>query len=683
MSTFLLVLIIIETIGLFILAFFLIRSSMSYNKIMKKAELIAQGDLNIEDILIEGSKNNAAIVANAFDSIKNNLLTFIEATKVNVITLSDAINVLSSSVSANQAGNEQIAEGVTAVAQKSAEQLDMVEKNVKLIESNNDQVHEIEDAMHNITDKLNETVEISKVGMKEINTYSNDIIAISDDLSMINEIMEKFNDEIKQIEEVGDFIMGINNQLMMLALNASIEAARAGQAGRGFVVVADQMNKMSTDTREGMAKITDIVGEIISSSNQVNESIQNCEAAFNKSRDTFVSVDDSFKAINNQSFEIQNSVQDISNKTERIVNNSKQLKLHIDGLYDTSQQISEKTHEIAAASEETAAESSQISTNVEALNGMLDGIQNLLKQFNTAVMPTQKDSSKTIKIAFLTMLDNDFWYGVRKGAFYAINELSHKRVQIEYVPLGIDASMTLDEQVSVKMREFINEHYDGIIFPGFLNSANRFLKEAASSGIKLISFNCECDPSVKRLAVFSPDGYEAGAIAAKHMEKALDKKGNVAIMTGDLSIQVNHDRREGFLKKISQDKGIHIMCDDAVLDDVNVVYQKAVERLEQFPDLDAFYVTTGLQTTVAKAVEDKRRTGKVIIVCFDDNQEIFSYIKKGIIYATITQDPFGQGHDPIIWLFNHLVAGDAFPKEQMGCKLSVITNENVANLITT
>ncbi|NLG05018.1 MAG: hypothetical protein GX567_14480, partial [Clostridia bacterium] len=372
MSSFLLVLIIIETIGLFVLAFFLIRSSILYTKIMKKAELIARGDLNIEDILIEGSKNNAAIVANAFDSIKNNLLTFIEATKVNVITLSDAINVLSNSVSANQAGNEQIAEGVTAVAQKSAEQLDMVEKNVILIESNNVQVHEIEDAMHRITEKLDETVEISKVGMNEINNYSNDIVAISDDLSMINQIMTKFNDEIKQIEEVGDFIMGINNQLMMLALNASIEAARAGQAGRGFVVVADQMNKMSADTREGMAKITDILGEIINSSNQVNESILNCEKAFNKSRDTFVNVDDSFKSINNQSSEIQNNLQDISDKTERIVTNSKELKLHIDGLYDTSQQISEKTHEIAAASEETAAESSQISTNVSALSGMLD-----------------------------------------------------------------------------------------------------------------------------------------------------------------------------------------------------------------------------------------------------------------------------------------------------------------------
>ena len=118
MNTLLIVLVIIEAIALIVLAFFLTKSSLAYRKIMKKAELIVQGKLDVEDMLVEGSKNSAAVMASAFDSIKNNLLTFIEATKVNVITLSDAIEVLSSSVDANLAGNEQIAEGVTAVAQK-------------------------------------------------------------------------------------------------------------------------------------------------------------------------------------------------------------------------------------------------------------------------------------------------------------------------------------------------------------------------------------------------------------------------------------------------------------------------------------------------------------------------------------------------------------------------------------
>ena len=71
---------------------------------------------------------------------------------------------------------------------------------------------------------------------------------------------------------------------------------------------------------------------------------------------------------------------------------------------------------------------------MDALGGMLTGIQNLLKQFNTSIVPVDKERSKIVKIAFLSMLDNDFWYGVRRGVFYAQKELKGKNVIVEYTP---------------------------------------------------------------------------------------------------------------------------------------------------------------------------------------------------------------------------------------------------------
>ena len=91
---------------------------------------------------------------------------------MNVITLSDAIDVLSRSVSANQAGNEQIADGVTTVAQKTAEQMDLVEKNLELIESSNTQMQDIKDSVSQIKSRLDGTVQTSKQGIDDINGYS-------------------------------------------------------------------------------------------------------------------------------------------------------------------------------------------------------------------------------------------------------------------------------------------------------------------------------------------------------------------------------------------------------------------------------------------------------------------------------------------------------------------------------
>lgn len=682
MDIFLIVLLAIETLALIILGFMFIRSRSAYRKISQKADMIAKGELDMEDIQLNGSKkSNAVMLATGFDTIKKNMLTFIEATKVNVITLSDAIDVLSGSVASNRAGNEQISESVNTVAEQTAEQMELVKRNLELINSSNEQIKDIDESISLIKRRLDETVETSKKGIEDIDGCSSDMDEVAKDLEGINQILNTFNTQIKQIEDIGDIIIEINNQLTLLAFNASIEAARAGEAGKGFTVVADEMNNLSSQTRKGMGSIHDILEEIIESTRQFNQSIQKCEAAFMESKKTFGSVSDSLRSINQQSYEIHDGVQAIVEKTGNIAINSGDLKHQADKLHDATQLITDKTHEIAAASEETLSESSQIGDNVEALNGMLNSIQHLLGQFHTSVMPTAKRSSKQLKIAFLSVLDNDFWYDVRKGVFYAEKELAGRNVIIDYASFSHGLEKSIDEQAADKIKECIREHYDGIVFAGFFSGATEALKDAISHGIKVVAYNCDCSPQVNKLAVFSPDGVEAGELAGKSMEKALNKKGNVVLITGDLNIQVNRDRRAGFMKKIAPCKGIRVLNEyqENIVHDA--VYKRAVSCLKEYPNLNAFYVTTGLQASVAKAIEDCGRSKEVITVGFDESPEIFTYISKGIVYATIKQDPFGQGHDPIVWLYNHLVTEEPFPRVYMGCRLSVVDRENVGSLI--
>ena len=73
--------------------------------------------------------------------------------------------------------------------------------------------------------------------------------------------------------------------------------------------------------------------------------------------------------------------------------------------------------------------------------------------------------------------------------------------------------------------------------------------------------------------------------------------------------------------------------------------------------------------------------GKVQLYAFDTDAEIVSYIKKGIIACTVGQDSFGQGHDPIIWLYNHIAAEEEFPSDIIHCRVSVIDRSNVDSLI--
>ena len=152
------------------------------------------------------------------------------------------------------------------------------------------------------------------------------------------------------------------------------------------------------------------------------------------------------------------------------------------------------------------------------------------------------------------------------------------------------------------------------------------------------------------------------------------------MLTGDLTVGVNVERSEGFKMQIKSAKGIKIVDEVSITDIADEVYRTAKSALEKHPEAEVVFITNGFPLAVTKAIRDLGRVGKTSLVCFDHNQEIFSEIKAGVIAAAIGQDAFGQGHDPIIWLYNNIVAGEKLDN-YIPCRLSVVDRSNVDSLV--
>ena len=382
--------------------------------LVDNAAQLVKGKLDIDDIPISGKGDNTEVIASGFNSIKANLLTFVETTKQNVVVLSDAVDMLTNSMRANQTGNEQIANNTMEVDEKTIRQLELVQDNLSVVEENAVSMEEAIKQMEIITDMLKETASVSSSGMGNLEGYAKDMEIVSDDLNAINITLTEFNDDIKKVSEVGDFIIGISNQLKLLSFNASIEAARAGQAGKGFAVVADEMTGMSEKTKEGMDRISSILSGITESSASVAQSIAKCTDTYNKSKETFEEVNTSFRAINAHATDIQGKIVDINRMFGVIASNAEKSKNVAENLHDTARNISEKTSEIASVSQEVTAKSLQIGSNTEALSDMVDSIRRMLKRFDTGMVPSEQGKGKSVKIALIAMADNEFWYGVRR-----------------------------------------------------------------------------------------------------------------------------------------------------------------------------------------------------------------------------------------------------------------------------
>ena len=680
MQTFFIILAVIELLAIGFLIFRLIKNNRAFTEIEEKSRQIVHGKLNVEDIKVSEEKTTSNIIASSLNAIKSNLMTFVEATKGNVIVLSDAIDVLSKSATANQIGNEQIANGVTVVADKTGEQFELVKDNLGLIESNSEQMANVEDAMQSIKSLLDVTVTSCNEGITRLEGYESDMNDMSNELKNIDQILNRFNADIKRIEDVAEFIISISNQLKLLALNASIEAARAGQSGKGFAVVADEMSDMSTKTKDGIDTINKIVREIMTSSEQVNESIRACESTYNKSIETFEQVNSSFRSIDKQSNDIHNMMADVSEKFVVMANNTAETKNKATRLFDTSRVISENTSEIAAVSQEVAAESNEIAAHTEKLGNMLKSIQGLLGQYNTAIVPSKSKRSKPVKIMLLSMYDNEFWLGVGRGANYATKELALVGGVAEFVPIVPTEENGMEQQVDAAIQRAIDQKFDGLIFPGWMPTRGG-AEAAIENGTKVMVYNCDCPPEIARVACLCPDPAEPGLISAQSMAKALGKSGKVAILHGDLEITSNAERYNSFVEEMKNYSGIKIVDEVFLLDNDEDVYNNTKECLRNNPDVQALFITNGFPCSAARAIEDCGKAGKVQLYAFDSDPEIVSYIKKGVIACTVGQDSFGQGHDPIIWLYNHLAADEAFPSDIIHCRVSVIDQNNVDSLI--
>ena len=672
-----LIMIILETLVIGVLLWLLFKANRYTGRFIKKAQLLKERCIDFDDIdVADLNVPTQKVLAEAVNSVKNNMQTFLEATKENVVILSDAIDIINDNADKNRMGSRKIADSLSVVVEKVEEQLETVRSNLALVEDNATKITAIDESAKEIGERLNETVNDCSSGLESIIRCEKNMNSVSEKLAESEQILLDFSSRIHEINEIGAFITEISDSLELLALNASIEAARAGEAGKGFVVVAGEVSKMADKTSESISNINHILESIISSSEAVKEGIQESVEVFAKSSRDFDQVSTSFRSIDKQSAHINDMMKDIYLKIEDITSNSKESRIQADRAFRASEKMAVGTQDIAKVSDDTASASLKMSENIESLDTMLSGIKNLLSQYQTSVVPVKDRPSKKVKIGIYCILDNDFWHAVRRGIIYAKNELEALGAEVRYIPFE-NWDMVAD--LPAEFKKMQDEDFDGYICPGFMTDRGADLNHARALGKKVFVFNCDSPDTGCRDAVFQPDTFDAGITAAKEMGKALENDGRIIILCGNEDILVNKVRKEGFLSQISGMKGMKVLDTVYIEDNEDDTYAKAVEAINRYPDANGIYITTGTPLAAARAIEESGR--KISLIVFDHSQEIFKYIRKGIIKAAIGQDPFGQGHDPIIYMYNCIVTGEPLPSTNMKCRVNVVDGDNVNTLI--
>ncbi len=195
-----------------------------------------------------------------------------------------------------------------------------------------------------------------------VSDASDSVMALVSEVDEASTRIHTMNTNTQQIVSVLGVIGGIADQTNLLALNAAIEAARAGEQGRGFAVVADEVRTLAARTQDSTAEIDVILSRLTqdaTSAVEVMESTKNsCQEAAEKTSRVTESLDimsDSVVVINDLSSQIATASEEQSSVTEEINRNMCTIQATVQELTQNGVEAAESTRNLAAANEQLTA----------------------------------------------------------------------------------------------------------------------------------------------------------------------------------------------------------------------------------------------------------------------------------------------------------------------------------------
>ena len=275
-------------------------------------------------------------------SLSNN----VEAVKAYISNTEELTQKIVVSMSEISQGASDQAEDILVAAEEVSKISDLIEENNVSLTNLKDGSAEMELTSQNAIEILNSLSQMSETTEAAI--------------SLINEKMDMTNKATEEIAVATDLITNIASQTNLLAINASIEAARAGDSGRGFAVVAEEIKMLSDQSEQSASKIRDIISSLISTVGEANEAVKNVSDIITRQNKDIEDTEKAFSRVMSCVKKSEQQVEEISNKN--------------DVLGEAKDAITELISNLSAIAQENAAMSCESNLSMEDLGREMTSI---------------------------------------------------------------------------------------------------------------------------------------------------------------------------------------------------------------------------------------------------------------------------------------------------------------------
>jgi len=374
----------VALILIFFSSYYLITKVLNpLNNLLFGFERLQEGEL-AEEIKIEEAQlpeDEIGILSRAFNLMVEVFRNIIGKLMKISLNIDEASNML-------QLSSKQLVNASDSVASMIVDVTNGSEEQNKSIININARTKKLSDMIMNL-DQSNQVIKnsaaqmtlASERGETEIQRVSSQMESIKVSTDELSDEIDNLNAVMSEISDITVIINSVANQTNILAINASIEASRAGEAGRGFAVIAQKIRDLAIESAESTGRIKELIDAIKEKTENASskmkigaEEIENGKAQVDAAREAFEKINLSIQEVVTHLRTTEGIVKDINIDAQEIAT-------HIDHIAAISEQNSARTREVAAVSEEQTAFAAEMVNLAGNLATMAEELNSLINRF--------------------------------------------------------------------------------------------------------------------------------------------------------------------------------------------------------------------------------------------------------------------------------------------------------------
>ncbi|MBQ9630251.1 MAG: methyl-accepting chemotaxis protein [Treponema sp.] len=375
--------------------------------IARKFTVLSQGDLTQPMRVF--SNDEIGKMAQAYNDMLESFKTLVHAIQTNSSALADAGADLSANMIETSSSITQMTSTIENVKQQVLNQATGIEESANTVQNADRMIshlnNQIESQSTNVTESsaaieemVNNVISISRTLEKMDGIIKKLSAATTDGMQSVkiaSNAVQKVTEESETLTEAGNIIQNIANQTNLLAMNAAIEAAHAGETGKGFAIVAGEIRKLANESsRQGQAIFNSLqelgteINAMTEAASNVLTRFQNISAYTVQAQDMSTQITEAMKQQESGSREVLESVKEIDTITMDVRNDSSSILQGSREIAKEMEMMNDLTRTITSSMNEMADGAKQISTSVDVVNNLtqktknsIDELANEIKKF--------------------------------------------------------------------------------------------------------------------------------------------------------------------------------------------------------------------------------------------------------------------------------------------------------------